>query len=530
MNHRVRETRRSATGLVATVLAPLLVLLAIVIEFLSFHSYQLLLPESLILISAAVAFGLVFGALSCVTRLPFQPVLMSIALALFISRNSLIELFASAVPGSISGLLGTDNILMGYYVVLILLAGSVCWLIQKHLPVIVSIVFATIIGTSIVLPVESVGVEPNRASGSIQSSLPPLVHIILDGQSGLAGFPTDMPGSLQVRKMMRNTYQDFEIHERGFSLFHKTQHSIASVMNGVVTSKVTELLDQESGTNVLKRNGWFSKLKSQGYAIHVYHPGWLDMCQDRTLVSWCYKYPLDAVSAVQRSKLTTRQRLWIMAAKILDDKGSSVYQKLGLTPLPAFEVFHKFQDDIVQRGRGVAHVLHLLLPHEGFWYNADCSLRPPPENVLFIFSNKSVAPQRSQEVRVASYEKYFAQVTCTNRLIGMLLQRMKQAQLYEDARIIVHGDHGSRIIGVNVNSVAGEDLTNLDLIDIFSTHIAIKAPGVAPAIKSAPMSVQRLFAEQYFDTAPDSERPEPNAVHTIDRNGKFLTRSLVWPD
>ena len=102
---------------------------------------------------------------------------------------------------------------------------------------------------------------------------------------------------------------------------------------------------------------------------------------------------------------------------------------------------------------------------------------------------------------------------------------MKAAGVYDEAIIIVHGDHGARIALADPTAENLSRLTADDHIDNFSTLFAAKVPGLAPGIESgtAPISaiLPYLFgdldvpppiqkrAEAYFVTDDDAYVKSP---------------------
>ncbi|MGI9462318.1 MAG: hypothetical protein ACR2OM_00140, partial [Aestuariivirgaceae bacterium] len=264
------DDRAGAAGhWVVAVLAPGLVLLAIAVEFLSFHNYSLVLPESLLLMGAALATGGLLGAVSLVWPAS-QPLLMALALALFISRFSLFELFHTWFGHALSGILGAPDILAVFYVVLIVASSAVCLLVRKHLAIIVTVAFGTIIASSAIFPAGTKAVASRTAAGGPElNDLPPVIHVILDGQIGIGGLSPDIADARQAADMMRQVYRDFEVHERGYSLFTRTEDSVTSLMNGELSTGVETLLDRTGGARRMRTNKWFDQLRSQGYAIRV---------------------------------------------------------------------------------------------------------------------------------------------------------------------------------------------------------------------------------------------------------------------
>ena len=145
---------------------------------------------------------------------------------------------------------------------------------------------------------------------------------------------------------------------------------------------------------------------------------------------------------------------------------------------------------------GDAVFAHILLPHDPYILGEDCqpksdlSLWLPHESALWRFRVKA-DPGR----RLARYDEYYKQVTCLHRKLAALFDILERRDLLEEATIIVHGDHGSRIS--LTKPVAGNEhlLTPRDIIDGVSTLFAIRSPDMAPGPQGGQHSIQALFGE-----------------------------------
>ena len=256
------------------------------------------------------------------------------------------------------------------------------------------------------------------------------------------------------------------------------------------------------------------------------------MCGNQSLVTSCHTYPLHAMNAIQRSSLTVRQRYRALVTKIFSDKKFYFFEDILLTPLSATEAFQQFMADISNGELGVAYVMHLLLPHEGYIYSADCSLLPPDKwrGQYTAKGKKGLIRENAKKIRTFNYQSYIEQMTCTNRLIGSLFRQLKNRQIYDDATIISHGDHGSRITGLGLDITSGIELSNQDLLDSYSTLIAIKLPGIAPKLNSTPISIQQLFARRFLNLPAQDSNQTPSTVMFTNSDGIVSEHTIHWPN
>jgi hypothetical protein len=268
----------------------------------------------------------------------------------------------------------------------------------------------------------------------------------------------------------------------------------------------------------LGRNQWFDMLKARGYAVRVYQSDWVDFCRDSPAVDACYTYSLYSPNPIQRTALGTMARLRVLIGKLM----LTVPQ---LSPLTSSEALDRVRVDVRRAPRGVAYIVHLLLPHYGYVYRDDCSLADPAEWDGLELVREEILNSSSE--RQARYRLYLAQLVCTAGRIRGLFQELRDLGVYDEATIVVHGDHGSRIGEHHFRHLPAAALTERDTLDHYSTLLAVKAPGVVPGIREEPVVLQRLFSEIFFGAAPDSDA----SADVLVRQGidDFAPRSLVWP-
>jgi hypothetical protein len=511
--------RRQALAATA---APALVLLAIVVPFLRFHQYDPLLPESLMFLGGAIGIGVLVGGISRLRPAALEPVLIAIVLVVYaLSRQ---DVFDWGLAGAkwLDGLLGhfgtaVGIVLLAFFAALFL----ACRLLAAHLRSVVIAVFGTMVASTIVLPTPTGGepVETRALSAKLDQSLPPVVHFILDEHIGLAALPPDMEESAAAARAIRAAYADFALYDRAYSEFAETAYSLSSLMNGSPGTQTLENLEQRPAGWALTQNAWFDRLKQQGYSIRVYQSTWLDMCGESQSVDFCYTYPLFSPNPMQRSSLSAGERLHVLVSKLW--LGKLLPQ---LSPLGSMEALDRLQADLESAPRGAAYVVHLLLPHSGYLYRGDCSLAPPSE-----WRNGPVGADvhYSADERTRLYRLYLVQLSCTADRIGLVFDQLKRLGVYDEARIVVHGDHGSRIGERPHLHTPVERFSERDLLDHYATLLAIKAPGIGAGAREEPAQLQAVFADTFLGA-----RPEAATGTVLVRTDKdeFEKAQLVWPE
>ncbi len=512
---------RIAGSSLTALAAPALVLLAIVVPFLTYHQYNLLLPESLMLVAGALAIGTFAGAVSLLRPRTLGPALVAVTLCVYIYYRPEVTdrlLLGAHAIADFTGGFGTA--LGCICAALFLSLYLVCRTVAQHLSTIVTAIFGTILASTLLLPTATGGeaVEAGRMPAAL-ANLPPMIHIVLDEHIGLAGLPPELPESSAAASAMRNTYRDFGLYSRAYSRFAETQYALASLMNASDASDVQKLLRVKGGRYTLLENAWFDRLKAQGYAIKVYQTDRLDMCGDMTLVDTCYTYSLYSPNPMQRSSLSTGARLRVLFRKL--NFGDAIPLP---APLAASEALDRFRSDIGEAPRGVSYIVHLLLPHEGFLYRADCSILDPADwegaNRL-----KGLSVQR----RADMYRLYLQHLVCTGRKIDQLFNELREKEIYDDATILVHGDHGSRIGEQPWITQASSSLSKRDLIDHFATLLAVKAPGTTPGIQPEPALLQQVFADSFLQESIGKAATSAPVFIRDPRLSTFGSRTLDWP-
>jgi hypothetical protein len=508
--------------------APALVLLAVVVPFLRFHEYSLLLPESLMLMGGAVLIGAAVGALSRLRPRTLGPMLMALTLCVYIFyRQEVTDLFIVAA-NAIADVTGHPAVVLALLgVALFLSVCLVAVLLRRHLDLIVTAVFGTIVLSTVALPVETGGapVETGALPETL-NDLPPVIHIVLDEHIGIAGLPVSIESDAALAAI-KDTYEDFALYSHAYSRFAETKYSLTSLMNGDLGADVGTLVDGDRYTSAPKENDWFDTLRENGYAIRAYQSAWFDMCEGPHAADSCYTYSFFSPNAIQRAPLTTTQRLRALARQLLVGRGS-----LQLEPLVSREALARFRADIAETPHGVAYVVHLLMPHYGYLYSHDCTLLDPSEWERQAFGEDQIYTPRE---RAALYRRYLEQLVCASREMQALFAELKTLGLYDEATIVVHGDHGSRIGRQPYISEMPRSLDDRDKLDHFATLLAVKAPGIAAGMRDEPAALQRVFAEAFLGGArpggPESSRPEPGEVFL--RNGdedRFNALQLTFPD
>ena len=100
---------------------------------------------------------------------------------------------------------------------------------------------------------------------------------------------------------------------------------------------------------------------------------------------------------------------------------------------------------------------------------------------------------------------------------------MKAANIFRDATIIVHGDHGSRIVVTDPTAENEDSVTAEDLVDGFSTLFAVKAPSQTTGYDREMRPIEEIFQQVIHGSTDAPSSPEEHYVY-LRREGGGLSQ------
>jgi hypothetical protein len=441
------------------------------------------------------------------------------------------------------------------YVGAVVIAG-VFWLIREHLALIVASVFTTVLVSSLFTTstdpyVDHSMITNKHEDGDVSASSESLVHVILDGFSGISGIPEDIVGGRALRSEIEDFFRsyDFVLNPNAISEYAVTRNSISGILNYEASSTPEKHIHGKRPV-VLKDNAYFERLHERGFEINVYQSTYLDFCAETPVpLASCLTYRYDGTDWLRASSLDDSQKLSVLLGMYLNLPGffesvwkayvdlRSLSERVGIslpavmvwdgTPAPIAAMFAlgHYRERVISAPPGAAHFVHLLLPHGPFVYDSNCQLREKP--LGWLGSHPLHRKDSTPTGRELRYRQYFPQVRCTLRELGTLFDGLKAEGKWADTEIILHGDHGSRIYETAPRERNRERLTGSDLTDGFSTLFAVKSPRSQRISGEGTAPVSRLLAKI---AGPDTERVERTTTLTVyleGQNDEFWT-AIPW--
>jgi hypothetical protein len=442
------------------------------------------------------------------------------------------------------------------YATLLALLG-LFWVLRTHLSAILAATFgALLVSTAVVAPQAPPAEQVQKVYEDDRPGAPRaegrIIHLILDEHAGLQGIPADLPGGEALRREVSAFFiaNGFRIFGNAVSEYVSSRDSISGILN--FTAGPTPY-DRYRGKApyVLTQNAYFDALSAAGYTIDVHQSTYLDYCSDSSgRIQSCFTYRHDGTAWLPASPQSDLEKLDVVFGMYLqlseiaesllkiyarlersEENGNGLLPRLpvwdaGPSPINGMAAFDSFMEKAVSGGDGRLYFAHLLFPHGPYAYNADCKLRGSP----VTWANHRPAYQRSssEAERATSYALYFEQLRCTMRRLQRFFDRLKAAGKYEDATIIVHGDHGSRIFTTAPRAHNVSELTPQDFHDGFATLFAIRSPAFAPGQDEATAAVSQLLARAIEEAGLARPGGEGLQVYLEDEDDSPRI-AVAWP-
>jgi hypothetical protein len=521
----------------ANLLAPGLVFLPSFVAFIQFQGYPLWRPEVLSIAGFLLLAGLPFGLLLSLRPRTFGAA--AVALLLFawitqISAEGIVGLLAlwDGFSQSLVAWAGLYGGLAISFLVALLIAvipfAALSWL-GPNLGIVLATVFSVTLVSTLLLPAEPLPLgETYRRDAGPAKDLPPVIHLVFDEQIGVEGLPADIAGSEDLRDELRRFYEDFgfTLFGRAYSEYARTNHSMIALLNGF------DSLDGKfpEGPDAFWRsfwdNQWFKVLAQRGYLIHAYHMNGWDYCGGEAgHAARCVTYTTGSITNIEGADLTVEAKTKVILASYLhslipyrafrllagpDDRPPWVLPERPFLYAPdSLGVLERMLADIRAAPRGTAYFAHLMIPHVTHMLDRDCKVRADPLTwTSYGDLDIPTGVLNSRVSREARYIGYFAQVRCLHSALRRFLEGLQEIGVFDDATIVVHGDHGSRIAHIAPLTTTPRPLSDEDLADMYSVLFAVRSPSLASGYRPDLVSLQALFREMFLGGTHRDRPPE----------------------
>jgi len=501
----------------AALALPQLALQPPLITFLHFHRYDLVRPEALVEIGLVALLGLIASILILIGRPMLTAIIYALLTTVFLDHGlslgtNLIASLQWIVPVK-SGLLPLS--------VVIALFLFLCFLFSKlgdrARPILVS-AFSVVFLTAILFPGDQIRADTIYGpAGEPRRDLPLIVHILLDEHGAISALPPELPETAAARATTSDLYirNGFRLWDRAISRSSETERSMSAAFNGIrdLEQGLPFVASRDFSYDLIA-NAYFDEMIARGWRLRSIQGSHLNYCR-RPLqgVDFCQTFASSSPGQFMKTGASAAQKFVVLHSAFWRESflyyaairgyGRVAALTSFLPDLPSRDLIvsansYAMFDDVakaaIDGGRGTMVFAHLYVPHHAYALRPDCSFRPISEKWLSLNNPDVPRPQvNSKEDRIVRYRRYADQMRCVNQALQILFDRLKAAGLWQDAIVLVHGDHGSRIGRVEPDAENRPLLSAETLRDNFLTHIAMKDAKLESGVDHSPVALQDVI-------------------------------------
>ncbi|MDX1459537.1 MAG: hypothetical protein R3348_00585 [Xanthomonadales bacterium] len=374
-------------------------------------------------------------------------------------------------------------------------------LARARLPLLlVPVIAAMIVGAWLDARLERRPLGGEKARAAVAAK--PVIHLVMDSFPAPGGMP-DTPDGAALADLTEQWFTDngFRLFTRAYSRYSTTVDSLHNAFNfqhGPVSRLMNDyVLGRE---HRLGQNRYFDEMAGAGYRIRVYQNEEMRFCEpEHRAFAPCWTHPLPNLGSVEaeldgagqrlRQMVSAMMRRSRLLAGILDSRGLlppfgiSVYEPDMLAQLAA---------DAATSPYGVLYFAHVLFPHSPWVYDEGCraDYSSPPELRFSRYGDEQVVSPARREARTS---RFIAQARCTLLELQKLFEALERSGVFEQAHVIVHGDHGSQVTEYPIRTPFREQLNQDDLRHAFSALFAYRPPGGAPGLDHRVLPLEELM-------------------------------------
>lgn len=526
-------------------IGPPLVFLAPFVHFMTFYEYPLLSPSGLVGVALFTLTGLVLSPL-WVNAGPWKKALFA---------GLLIALYAD-----IQFSLLISNIL--WFLVAFGVASVISRLLYEHIETLITLVFATIITSTLLLPSDAYHPFDKGTGEAIvgDPSKPAVLHIILDEHMGIEGLRQADPAGNAMANQLKKLYlgHGFRLYGKAHSEYFYSKNALSHMVN-LATDHEDDLAEGTSRIFKVKakHNRYFNAMAKAGYRVEAYQSDYMDFCSaEETTPPFCLTYRPFPVRFIADQPWPTSEKLqtlmgyylthsafyttvrqgWYLLADGADIIGLSLprwnWEFSRSAPMGALELIDPLSQRLAKAQAGEMYFIHLLLPHSPYAFDSQCALKPAHSWMERRDRVLPSAQANTAQSRKQRYASYLEQMTCAATQTERLIDAFESADIPAGRVIMVHGDHGSRIATYDARDTRQDDLSRQDIVDNYSTLFAIKADGVETAYDLSRVSMQDLVAFYVKGgfQMPSENHAWPSPIFHYTSIGKKVSRKDAMPD
>ena len=508
----------------ATILSIALLGATLALGYLNFHNYPITSSEGLAVTLLFALTGALLGyGVYRIKNEHLQCMLHLLFLAIAVDFNTVLTtniVWIEKLAGISHSLPALALLVFAFFLIFLFFLS-----IRSNLSFILFVSYLVFFTSALLLPAPSMpsGEQISKQSGHSNVDLPSTLHLVLDGHIGIEGIPTTLEGGMQLRQRLSKFYNKwgFQSHEKAYSQHVLTQDSLSTLFNGAsnITDKIHIASGQPTGHRFkLVENRYFENQAKSGYEIRIIQSDYLDFCNSDGLpIAYCYDYPAVSPAAMSSADLpiwlkTIRlvrsyfnNSLFVILLDKLVNKNSTHQTSISSksnqrVPVKYFNTalthtVRLVNEQLQSHPDGALIFAHLLIPHAPFIWDAQCNIRLDKKLWLPALSRAQGKIRDVNQVRDSKYLNYFDQIDCVINQLDELFTELSAKNIFSELRIIIHGDHGSRLTIEKPIIDNLDTVSNTDIIDSFSTIFAIRDPSHPPSISRDRISLLELFSD-----------------------------------
>ena len=411
---------------------------------------------------------------------------------------------------------------------------SVCllasWLLRAHFGQVVAAASGVFIVSVLLFSQPPSSPNPGVSEPSRLPALPAIVHLLFDEHAGTHGLPREIPEAAALGDDLIRFYvtRGFQLHTHAYSEYFDTHDSIPNALNLTSNAVRFSYIDRDIAPLTLERSRYFESLSERGYQINVYQSDFLDYCSIPSVrYGVCDTYRILSIGDLSDTSLSTAEKAKFILNSLVDasyrltwlrrvygmarERGlplprwTVVSTRIG--PLPVLPLLQRLTSALRKAEGGNVYFAHLMMPHFPYALDAQCQVRPQVARWRHRTLRQTGPVRNTSSSRRDRYRDYAAQVRCQQRWLHELLAALDSSPVGNDALVIVHGDHGARIMLRAPELFAASTLTETDFRDAYSTLFAIRSGRASEgALVQVPASLQMLLAPIIDAKLPTSAR------------------------
>lgn len=414
---------------------------------------------------------------------------------------------------------------------------TVFFLLRRKIPGVFLTVLAVMVLATLIMYLfrPSVLYKTETAKTGITKDLPNTVVILLDEHTGLEQLSEISGEALREKLIGQYTKNGFRVLGGAFSQYSRTRESVLSSHNFKVFGSL------EAGDEKIIDSRLLNTAHEKGYRIHVYSSTWNDYCRENK-VDKCFTFQHNALGLLQQQSLPVTDKLCVVLNYFVSAHKSRILKialkrmeiygwrtQDQLYPLSTGKVLDELARDMAAYPAGGFFYVHLLAPHSPYLYDAGCRIRPVRE----WRTSWPDVPEGNTPAQIRTKELlYLEQADCVQSKMADLFSMMKEKGLFRNSRIVVMGDHGHKIVSVEVHSDNGTGENPRALRGSFSAFLALKESGRDEATPGEYDKTSVSLTEtlgDFFGLEPKSSREDIRKIYLRTKNPPYRYSAVEYP-